>query len=238
MRAHAVISELLEQHGALDERMLRRIKAVAIEEGEVEHLLLKATTTTTTDLGDFQAVISTEAVDRAKDIVSAAAMVTALRKWNRPVPLAWNHRTDAADIFGAIDPQTVKEVNGEVVAGGNVDLDSDVGREAWRSFKSRAIGFSFGYLIPDGGATPRPGGGRHITQLDVFEITATPTPMNNATRVLDTKALDGLAHVKAEWRDDMYQRLSVADAPTETLREKSMRIAAEFQPIEVAEFEC
>lgn len=154
-----------------------------------EHITLKAVTTTT-DQGVFEAVISTEGIDREKDIVSASGMVAALSKWNRPIPLAWNHRTDAADIFGHIDPASVKEVNGEVVAQGQVDLQSDVGKEAWRSFKSRAIGFSFGYLILT--ATDRKGGGRSITELDVFEITATPTPMNNETRVLSTKSVPEL----------------------------------------------
>jgi HK97 family phage prohead protease len=163
-----------------------------------EHITLKAVTTTT-DQGVFEAVISTEGIDREKDIVSANGMVAALGKWNRPIPLAWNHRTDAADIFGHIDPASVKNVNGEVVATGQVDLTSDVGKEAWRSFKSRAIGFSFGYLII--AATERKGGGLNINELDVFEITATPTPMNNETRVLGTKSVPELQAELQEVKD-------------------------------------
>jgi hypothetical protein len=234
------IEHALEIHGRLDHIALRRIKSIA-EGATVEHLTLKAVTTVSTDQGVFEAVISTEGVDREKDIVSAAGMVAALSKWNRPIPLAWNHRSDAADIFGHIHPETVREAVGEVVAGGQVHLDSDVGREAWRSFKSRAIGFSFGYLVPDGGATPRPGGGRHITALDVFEITATPTPMNNDTRVLSTKALDpDLEAFRIEWRDQM---MAVLGASTETktvesLRAKSERIARECAPIQIATFDA
>lgn len=164
----------------------------AIKSGKtMEHILLKAVATTT-DQGIFEAVISTESVDREKDIVSATGMVDALHKWNRPIPLAWNHSTKAEDIFGHLDPQSAKEVSSEVVATGQVDLESQMGQEAWRSFKNRTIGFSFGYLIPEGGATNRKGGGRHITALDIFEVTATPTPMNNDTRVLSTKSADEL----------------------------------------------
>ncbi len=152
----------------------------------MDHLLLKATAVVT-DEGVFTAVISTAGVDREKDIVDAPAMVAALRKWNRPIPLAWNHSTSAKDIFGTIDQQTVEAQGAEVVATGQVDLASEVGKEAWRSFKSRTIGFSFGYMIL--AATERKGGGRHITELDVFEVTATPTPMNNETRVLSTKTV-------------------------------------------------
>ena len=91
--------------------------------------------------------------------MSAEAMVTALKKWNRPLPLAWNHSTAASDIIGSVEPMTAAVKDGEVVVQGQVDLDSDVGKEAWRSFKSRTIGFSFGYLAP--ASTKREGGGRH-----------------------------------------------------------------------------
>jgi len=210
------VSPVLQGGGGMTEldvdiaRLEGRLRDAVPDREHVRHLTLKAVTTVSTDQGVFEAVISTEAVDREKDIVSAAGMVAALRKWNRPIPLAWNHRTDAADIFGHIDPQSVREVAGEVVAEGQVDLDSAVGREAWRSFKSRAIGFSFGYLVPDGGSTPRAGGGQHITTLDVFEITATPTPMNNATRVLATKAIedgDEYDRLRIETRDLMTRIL-------------------------------
>jgi HK97 family phage prohead protease len=156
----------------------------------MEHLTLKAVTTQVTDQGVFEAVISTATIDREKDIVEPSAMVEALKKWNRPIPLAWNHSTDPEDIIGSVEPMTVREVDREVVVGGTVDLESKKGSEAWRSFKSGTVGFSYGYLIPEGGAKAREGGGKHIHELDVFEITATPTPMNNDTRVLAVKAME------------------------------------------------
>ena len=156
----------------------------------MEHLTLKAFAAVVTDQGLFTAVISTENVDREQDVVSADAMVDALGAWPRPIPLAWEHSTKAEDIFGHIEPATVRNVAGEVVAQGKVDLESEVGAEAWRSFKARSLGFSFGYLIPDGGAKAREGGGRYITQLDVFEIAACRAPMNNDTRVLETKSAE------------------------------------------------
>ena len=166
-------------------------------------------------------------------------MVDALQKWPRPIPLAWHHQTDAASIFGAIDPASVHEVNGEVVAKGHVDLESDVGREAWRSFKARTLGFSFGYLVPEGGSTPRPGGGRHITAIDVFEVTATATPMNNDTRVLSTKALDpDLKAFGREFGDLIARAMSHDPDPTGTLRTKAQRAAREHAPIRIATFDA
>ena len=60
----------------------------------------------------------------------------------------------------------------------------------WQQIKDGTLGFSFGYLVPDGGAIKRSGGGRNIMELDVFEVTATPTPMNNDTRVLAYKSAE------------------------------------------------
>jgi HK97 family phage prohead protease len=185
----------------------------------MDQINVKAAVAVQTDEGLFEAVISTASVDREKDIVEPSAMVDALKKWNRPIPLAWNHSTDAKDIFGHIEPMTVREVGDEVVAQGQVDLESEMGREAWRSFKSRTVGFSFGYLIL--GSRERKGGGRHITGLDVFEITATPTPMNNDTRVLSTKELEAEARrVARETIENAVPELKEEVAPPPELADE------------------
>ena len=151
-------------------------------------MILKAATTAQ-DQGIFTAVISTSGIDREKDVVDAGGMVTALHKWvatGKQIPLAWNHSTSADQIIGSINPASAKDVGGEVVVAGRIDMSTDTGAHAWRLIKAGVVGFSFGYLVLNMSA--RKGGGRNITELDVFEITATPTPMNNATRVLDFKA--------------------------------------------------
>ena len=157
----------------------------------MEHLTLKAVTTAQDqDQGVFTAVISTSSIDREKDVVDPAGMVTALQKWTstgKQIPLTWNHSAAADQFIGSIDPTSAKDVNGEVVVDGRIDQSTDTGAHAWRLIKAGVVGFSFGYLILKGSS--RKGGGRNIAELDVFEITATPTPMNNDTRVLDYKAL-------------------------------------------------
>jgi phage head maturation protease len=111
-----------------------------------------------------------------------------------------------------------------------VDLDTDRGRQVWRLMKAGSVGFSFGYLIPEGGATKRPGGGKHIVQVDVFEITVTAGPMNAQTGVLATKALDDHAAMKARFRDEMFDLLTVQPEPVAT---KSVRPS-----VQVASFDC
>jgi HK97 family phage prohead protease len=158
----------------------------------MEHLLLKAATTAT-DEGVFEAVISTATVDREKDIVEPQAMVNALQKWaalGKLVPLAWAH---TPDLVGSVDPSTVRVENGEVIAKGQIDQNTPLGEESWRLVKSGTLSFSFGYLIPKGGATKRPGGRLHIKELDLFEISVVPVlPANNDTRVLSFKDAEKL----------------------------------------------
>jgi HK97 family phage prohead protease len=239
-RLHVGLSCLLERHGTLDAVTARRIKAIA-EGTEMEHLTFKAVTTTT-EQGEFEAVISTATVDRERDIVDPAGMVRALHKWTRTgklIPLAWHHSTAAEDQIGHVDPASAREVDGEVVVKGWVDQSTDRGAEAWRLVKSGTLGFSFGYLILT--ATKRAGGGRHITELEVFEITATTVPANADTRVLAYKAIDPeLDHVRVEWRDDMLRRLGAGPTVTsrDALREKSARLAREHAPVQIATFDC
>jgi HK97 family phage prohead protease len=197
----------------------------------MERLLLKAVATTTTDLGEFTAVVSTSAIDREKDIVEPAAMVSALRAWtltNKLVPLHWDHSPDPENIVGHVDPESVRAVGGEVQASGKVDLDTDRGRQVWRLMKSGTLGFSFGYIIT--ASTKRADGGRTITQLDVFEISAVPAPMNAETRVLSTKALDENAELRDRARREMFELLTAEPEPVAT---KSIDL-----PVQIASFEC
>jgi hypothetical protein len=100
--------------------------------------------------------------------------------------------------------------------------------------QSGTLGFSFGHLIPDGGAVKRAGGGRRITELDVFEITATPVPVNNDTRVVGWKSVE--ADVEPDpalerFRHEVFNEVlgfMGATAASETLEEKAARTAREF----------
>jgi HK97 family phage prohead protease len=166
-----------------------------------QHITLKAATLPVTDQGTFDAVISTATIDRENDVVDPDGMVAALHKWTgvgKLIPLAWNHSSEPDDQIGHIDPASAKAVDGEVHASGWIDQSTDNGRHAWRLVKSGTLGFSFGFLIVK--SADRADGGRHITELDVFEVTATPTPMNNDTRVIGWKQAEQQAFAALEQR--------------------------------------
>jgi HK97 family phage prohead protease len=156
----------------------------------MEHLLLKAATTAT-DEGTFTAVISTATVDRDKDIIEPSGMVASLAKWvgvGKHVPLAYNH-TD--EVVGHIDPSTARIKGHEVVADGWVDQNAPRGAEVWRLVKSGTLSFSFGFLFDPKTTSKLQGGGYHIKDLDVFEISVIPVgPANNDTRVLGWKSAE------------------------------------------------
>lgn len=116
-------------------------------------------------------------------------MVTALRAGiatEKLIPLVWNHSGKAEDLIGYIDPASVKAIDGGVIADGWIDLSTPRGAEAWRLIQSRVLGFSFGFVIIK--STKRPDGIRVLDEVDVFEISATPTPIQSRTRVISWKA--------------------------------------------------
>lgn len=164
----------------------------------MEHLLLKAATTAA-DQGTFEAVISTASIDRDGDIVEPSAIVKALSKWaalGKLMPLAYSHRdpaTGQAVVVGHIDPASARVEGKEVIVKGWVDQSTDRGAETWRLVKSGTLSFSYGYLVPEGGATKRAGknAGYHITEIDLYEVSVVPVaPANNDTRILSFKSID------------------------------------------------
>lgn len=236
-RLAVAIGHALETQGRLDRRELKQIKTIT-EGADVDHLLVKATTTAR-DQGTFEAVVSTATIDREKDVVDPDAMVRALQKWTateKLIPLAWNHSTAADHQIGHVDPASARQVDGEVVIKGWVDQSTKVGDETWRLVKAGTLGFSFGYLIL--ASTERQGGGRHITDLDVFEITATTIPSNGDTRVIGWKALDDpqFVAVRDQWRGHILDLLG--SEPSQPQRDKAQLVARKHAPIQTQTFEC
>jgi HK97 family phage prohead protease len=162
------------------------MSANAVEPKVKEMLITKAATIAASEQGVFTAIISTERTDREGDVVIPEAMVAAIQAWNvdgKQIPLAWAHRTEPDELIGSVDPTSVKAENGEVIVSAWIDRDTPRGQPVWRLVKSQTLGFSFGYLVTD--SVKRPNGDREIRGLDIFEISATATPMNRGTRVLD-----------------------------------------------------
>jgi hypothetical protein len=55
---------------------------------------------------------------------------------------------------------------------GQFDFDALVAHNTWRLIKSGVVDLWFGYLTT--GKSPRPGGGRYLSENDLYEVSVTP----------------------------------------------------------------
>jgi uncharacterized protein len=226
----------------LDERTLSRVHAITKGQ-KMLHKTMKATATAS-DLGEFEALVSTSATDREGESIQHGAFGASIEKWRKSgkvVPLHWDHGSDPEDIVGYVDPFAMREERRGLVVAGKVDLDTDRGRQVWRLMRANSIGFSFGFLMDD--ARTRSDGVREIRSVDVFEISVTPRPANDGTRVLDLKSIDERPSYEElrRWSEELgvlprdaaaFDRGALGAQPTTYTK------AADTRPLRVASFEC
>ena len=156
----------------------------------MQRMTVKTAVAETTELGHFAAIAAAYSTI-ARETDRPRRVRPTIAQWQesgRQVPVHWDHGSKAEDIIGSVDPQTMIETEDRLFVEGDLDIhDSDVARQAWRSVKRDRIGLSSGYLTTDHrvGAD----GTKELVELDLFEITLTPTPANADTRVLETKSI-------------------------------------------------
>lgn len=227
----------------------------------MEHLAVKATTTTT-DLGQFEAVAAAYGnVDRVGDRIvkgAFAGTIAAWRRLGRTVPLHWSHGTAPEDIIGSVDPASMRETDEGLVVKGQLDLDgSERARQAWRAMRTGSVGLSFGYLVQE--QHEAADGANELTAIDLFEVSLAAAPVNASTRVLSMKAepeageppseyelhqraeelgieTPRLARVREDARDTMLRLL--ADTPEGSDDDRAKALTKSIQPIQVRSFDC
>jgi HK97 family phage prohead protease len=176
---------LLEQGHVLDERAGKHVNAIA--GGNMEHTT-KAASAVITDAGIFEAIAACWTEDRQRERIAPGAFGKTIASWRvsrKRLPVHWNHEASADAIIGSIDPATMRETGDGLLVQGKLDLeDSSVAREAWRSMRSGAIGLSFGFLTTKAHSE---GEVRVLDEIDLFEISLTPSPVNRDTRILSMK---------------------------------------------------
>jgi hypothetical protein len=98
-----------------------------------------AATTETTDRGEFSALAATWSLDRTNERIVRGAFKSSLEEWaqvGRRVPLHWDHKGEAENVIGSIDPTTMAERDDGLFVEGQLDItDSAVAREVWRLVK-------------------------------------------------------------------------------------------------------
>ena len=100
----------------------------------MQHLAVKAAISEVTDRGQFTAIAAAYTVDRVKDRIVPGAFEKTIAQWQasgKRIPLHWNHRGDAANLIGSIDPAATREVDRGLYVEGKLDLqDSEVANQA------------------------------------------------------------------------------------------------------------
>ena len=203
-------------------------------EGGLEHLDVKAASTVT-DQGRFSAIAATWDLDLVGDQIVPGAFAGSIRRWQesgKRLPLHWNHSGEASDVIGWIDPGSLREAAEGLYVKGQLDLEeSEVAREAWRSMRNNAVSLSFGFMTVK--SRDREDGVKELLELDLFEISITPSPANPRTRIIDMKSVTG----DAETEDDL------GSIDLDQLRARSMAAIDGIdtkagRPIRIASFEC
>jgi hypothetical protein len=195
------------------------------------HKQVEASTEATTDEGRFVALASTYSTDRGGDRVQPGAFADTIRRWKasgRMLPLHWDHAGQPEDIVGYVNPVSMKETADGLRIEAQLDLEeSNKAREIWRLVRANSVGLSFGYLVTN----ERQGadGVRELHDIDLFEVSLTPAPMNPDARILSWKAVTDrdVAAIKAVWDDNRH--LLGTSKPARTKSSK---------PITVKRFEC
>ena len=90
---------------------------------------------------------------------------------------------------------------------GKLDLDgSEMAHEAWRLVKAGTAALSFGYMVTD--SVKRSDGIQELREIDLYEISLTPTPANPDTRILSFKSTDpGEPKIDRELLSPEWQRM-------------------------------
>ena len=118
------------------------------------------------------------------------------------------------NVIGSVDPATARETDEGLYVKGRLDLeDSAVAKEAWRSMKDNRVALSFGYLVT--GDRKRRDGVRELTELDLFEVTLTPSPANPDTRVLSMKGTNNWRKRELAQRREIDELAVKAHSPVQ-----------------------
>ena len=151
--------------------------------------------------------------DQHGDIVEPGAFTQTIREHKaggtRPLML-WSH--DPSQIIGVW--HSFQEDAKGLRLSGRLNLETTGGREAHALLKQGAVsGLSIGFRVLPGGAKMDAKGVRHLTSLQLFEVSIVGLPSNGSARV------DG---IKMERRSDFERFLKDAGFPNGAARKLSL----------------
>jgi uncharacterized protein len=173
------------------EESLRASELIRARLGHDRHLKITAAALTKAqgegEFVGYAATFDTEP-DLQGDIIAPRAFVQSIRDWKARgamPPLLWNHEWDTpATVLGVVTDM-VEDSRGLLVTG-QLDLTHEPAEAVYRAMKSgRITAFSFAFAII---AEHKDGEVNVLDELDVLDITVTPSPANLNARLVSIKA--------------------------------------------------
>jgi len=191
----------------------------------------------TATLGVFTGIASAVGVlDRHHEVIEKGAFDADLTENGATRVLLWQH--DPGKPIGVIHLST--DQRGDLVAKGEINLETTQGREAYALLKQGAIGaMSIGFNIPDGGAAfDAKAGVLRILAVQTWETSLVTFPANPAAVVDSVKQAFGmptrtLSTGEREQIASTITRLQAALDADQPREEKSLQ-APNHDPVELA----
>jgi HK97 family phage prohead protease len=156
----------------------------------MQHKTIEAQTTVVAEQGWFSAIAAAYTPDRVGDRIIPGAFAATIARWQasgKNLPIHYDHKGNPEFIVGHVSPGAMREIEQGLYIEGQLDIEeSETARAAWRSVKANRMSLSFGYLAEQHKGAD---GLNHLTEIDLFEISLTPSPVQSDTRFLATKSL-------------------------------------------------
>lgn len=147
--------------------------------------------------GVVEALVATYDVDSIGDRIVPGAFAKSLEEWResgQPIPFIWSHMHDDIDAYLG-DVIDAKETDDGLWVKAQIDLDDDKSRKAFKLLKGgRVRQYSFAYEVRD---SEEKDGETLLRDLKLFEVGPTLIGMNQQTRTLVVKAMNGTTELKA-----------------------------------------
>lgn len=159
------------------------------------------------NIGVFEGFASTFGnVDRMDDIIVKGAFARTLsdhRDRDRQIRMLSQH--DRSELIGGFPSQLAREDDKGLFVVGNINLDTQTGKEAFSLMKQGVLqDLSIGFIIRD---SEMQDGKQLIKEVDLFEISLVTEPANQEAQITTIKSIVPfqdlpLAHIRTPWNKE------------------------------------
>jgi len=146
----------------------------------------------TGNYGYFSGAMATTDVDRVNDIIAEGAFDNTIKDYkaeNRNIKLYYNHNSNDLPI-GIIDPASIKFQDGKWLVKGEINLDTQLGKDVYALMKQKALSdLSIGFSVIDFSFNAQTNS-RIILVLYLWEVSVVGEPANTKAKIKEVKKFE------------------------------------------------